>query len=107
MDEILQLSGCHRLDRIHWFRARRRCKGGQMIYVSSGASGVGSMVIQICKIKRLKVIGSAGTDAKVDFIRSIGADVVSDYKTTPFAAALQEHGPIDLFWDNVGGEQLH
>ncbi|KAJ7637205.1 hypothetical protein B0H17DRAFT_1149536 [Mycena rosella] len=71
-------------------------KAGQTIYVSSGASGVG----------RLKTIGSASTDAKVEYMRSVGADVAFNYKTTPVAAALAEHGPIDLFFDNVGGEQL-
>ncbi|KAJ7886738.1 hypothetical protein B0H13DRAFT_896904 [Mycena leptocephala] len=81
-------------------------KAGQTIYVSAGASGVGSMVIQLCKIKGLKVIGSASTDAKVEFMRSIGADAAFNYKTTSVAAALKEHGPIDLFFDNVGGDQL-
>ncbi|KAJ7167684.1 hypothetical protein C8R46DRAFT_1093806 [Mycena filopes] len=81
-------------------------KAGQTVYVSSGASGVGSMVIQLCKLKGLKTIGSAGSDAKVEFLRSIGTDVAFNYKTTPVAAALEEHGPIDLFFDNVGGDQL-
>jgi NADPH-dependent curcumin reductase CurA len=52
------------------------------------------------------VIGSASTDAKVEFMRSIGADAAFNYKTTSVAAALKEHGPIDLFFDNVGGDQL-
>jgi NADPH-dependent curcumin reductase CurA len=80
------------------------------------------MVIQLCQIKgvrrrswffkspnylnRLKTIGSASTDAKVEFMRSIGADVAFNYKKTPVAAALSEHGPIDLYFDNVGREQL-
>ncbi|KAJ7118541.1 hypothetical protein C8R43DRAFT_1137280 [Mycena crocata] len=81
-------------------------KAGQTIYVSSGASGVGSMVIQLCKFKGLKTIASASTDAKVEFMRSIGADVAFNYKTTSVAAVLAEHGPIDLFFDNVGGYQL-
>jgi NADPH-dependent curcumin reductase CurA len=55
---------------------------------------------------RLTVIASAGTDAKVNYLLSLGADVAFNYKTIPVAAALQEHGPIDLFWDNVGGAQL-
>ncbi|KAJ6486467.1 hypothetical protein C8R47DRAFT_1177608 [Mycena vitilis] len=73
----------------------RDAKAGQTIYVSAGASGVGSVVIQLCKSKGLKVIASAGTDAKT-----------FNYKTTPAAVALKEHGPLDVFFDNVGGEQL-
>ncbi|KAJ7462109.1 hypothetical protein FB451DRAFT_1404588 [Mycena latifolia] len=53
------------------------------------------MVIQLCKLKGL--IGSASTDAKVEFMRSVGADVAFNYKTTAVAAALDDHGPIDLF----------
>ncbi|KAJ7839151.1 hypothetical protein B0H14DRAFT_2787905 [Mycena olivaceomarginata] len=81
-------------------------KKGETIYVSAGASGVGSIVIQLCKIKGLKVIASAGSDSKVEFLRSIGADVAFNYKTTPVAKALKEHGPLDLYFDNVCGEQL-
>ncbi|KAJ7053776.1 hypothetical protein C8F01DRAFT_1260401 [Mycena amicta] len=81
-------------------------KAGQTIYVSSGASGVGSMVVQLCKNKGLRVVASASTDDKVEYIRSIGADVAFNYKTTSVASALAEHGPIDYYWDNVCSEQL-
>ncbi|KAJ7048922.1 hypothetical protein C8F01DRAFT_1266456 [Mycena amicta] len=81
-------------------------KAGQTIYISSGASGVGSMVVQLCKNKGLRVVASASTDDKVEYIRSIGADVAFNYKTTSVASALAEHGPIDYYWDNVCGEQL-
>ncbi|KAJ7220688.1 hypothetical protein GGX14DRAFT_431753 [Mycena pura] len=81
-------------------------KPGQTIYVSSGASGVGSMVIQFCKQKGLKVIASASTDEKVKFMKSLGADVPFNYKTTPVAEVLAREGPIDRYFDNVGGEQF-
>lgn len=55
---------------------------------------------------RLKVIASAGSDAKVDYMRSLGADVPFNYQTTPVSNILREHGPINLYWDNVGGETL-
>jgi NADPH-dependent curcumin reductase CurA len=38
-------------------------------------------VIQIAKQHGLKVIGSAGSDAKVQFMKDIGADVAFNYKT--------------------------
>ncbi|KAJ7318357.1 hypothetical protein DFH08DRAFT_669966, partial [Mycena albidolilacea] len=81
-------------------------KPGQTIYVSSGASGMGSMVIQLCENKGLTVIASAGTDAKANYLLSLDADVAFNYKTAPVAAVLQEHRPIVLFWENVGGAQL-
>ncbi|KAF7360694.1 Zinc-type alcohol dehydrogenase-like protein PB24D3.08c [Mycena venus] len=88
------------------FEAYGDAKKGETIYVSSGASGVGSVVIQLAKEKGLRVIASAGSDAKVEYMRSIGADVAFNYKTTPVEAALKEHGPLDIYWDNVGGASI-
>ncbi|KAJ7034859.1 hypothetical protein C8F04DRAFT_1001500 [Mycena alexandri] len=83
-------------------------KPGETIYVSSGASGVGSMVIQLAKIKGLKVIASAGSDEKVEYMRTIGADAPFNYKRSNSALQdeLKAHGPIDIYFDNVGGEHL-
>jgi NADPH-dependent curcumin reductase CurA len=39
-------------------------------------------VIQLAKLQGLKVIGSAGSDEKVQFMKEIGADVAFNYKTT-------------------------
>ncbi|KAF7332653.1 ADH-zinc-N domain-containing protein [Mycena kentingensis (nom. inval.)] len=81
-------------------------RAGETIYVSSGASGVGSMVVQLCKARGLRVIASASGDKKVEYIRSLGADVAFNYTTTPVGEALAAHGPLNYFWDNVCGEQL-
>ncbi|KAJ7143341.1 hypothetical protein C8R43DRAFT_1071013 [Mycena crocata] len=81
-------------------------KAGETIYVSSGASAVGIVVIQLAKAKGLKVIASAGADCKVEYMRSLGADVAFNYKTSSVVEVLKEHGPLDLYWDNVGGETV-
>ncbi|KAK7039338.1 zinc-type alcohol dehydrogenase-like protein PB24D3.08c [Favolaschia claudopus] len=81
-------------------------KPGETIWVSSGASAVGMVVVQLAKAKGLKVIASAGADSKVEYMRSLGADVSFNYKTTPIAEVLKEHGPLDIYWDNVGGKSL-
>ncbi|KAL1696907.1 hypothetical protein GGG16DRAFT_42590 [Schizophyllum commune] len=52
------------------------------------------------------VIASAGSDDKVDFVKRIGADVAFNYKTEDTEKVLSEHGPIDVYWDNVGGKTL-
>ena len=57
---------------------------------------VGSFVIQLAKAQGLKVIGSAGTEDKVAFVKSVGADVAFNYKTTNTAEVLQKEGPIDM-----------
>jgi len=52
------------------------------------------------------VIASAGSDEKVKFLKAIGADVAFNYKTTDTREVLAKEGPINLFWDHVGGETL-
>jgi len=63
-------------------------------------------VIQLAKLDGLKVIGSAGSEEKVKFMKEIGADVTFNYKTTSTTEILEKEGPIDVYWDNVGGETL-
>ncbi|KAG6860416.1 hypothetical protein C0995_011410 [Termitomyces sp. Mi166 len=65
-----------------------------------------SMVVQLAKLEGMKVIASVGSDAKVEYVRSLGADVVFNYKRESYDSVLQQHGPIHVFWDNVGGEAL-
>ncbi|QRW25956.1 Zinc-binding dehydrogenase [Rhizoctonia solani] len=79
---------------------------GETIFVSSGASAVGSLVVQLAKAKGLKVIASVGSDDKVDFLKSIGVDAAFNYKTQSIADVLAKEGPIDIYWDNVGGPTL-
>ncbi|KAI0649882.1 NAD-P-binding protein [Trametes meyenii] len=81
-------------------------KKGEVAFVTAAAGPVGATVIQIAKANGLKVIASAGTDDKVDFIKSIGADVAFNYKTTSTREVLEREGPINIYWDNVGGETL-
>ncbi|KAJ7749803.1 alcohol dehydrogenase [Mycena maculata] len=81
-------------------------KKGETAFVTTGAGPVGSMVIQLAKREGLKVIASAGSDEKVEFMKEIGADVAFNYKTTDTRAVLAREGPVDVFWDNVGGDIL-
>ncbi|KAJ7242358.1 hypothetical protein B0H12DRAFT_1132438 [Mycena haematopus] len=81
-------------------------KAGETIYVSSGASAVGIVVVQLAKAKGLKVIASAGADSKVEYMRALGADVAFNYKTTPIVEVLKKYGPLDIYWDNVGGRTV-
>ncbi|KAJ7482969.1 hypothetical protein B0H11DRAFT_1208640 [Mycena galericulata] len=80
-----------------------RAKKGEVAFVSTGAGPVGSIVIQLAKQDGLKVIASAGSEEKVKFMKEIGADVAFNYKTTDTREVLEKEGPIDIYWDNVGG----
>lgn len=76
---------------------------GETIYVSGAAGAVGSTAAQIAKLKGLRVLGSAGSAEKVEWLRSLGVEAF-DYRETRAKDALRDG--IDVFFDNVGGEQL-
>lgn len=83
---------------------------GSVAYVSGAAGGVGMVAGQILKhVYGCRVIGSAGSDAKVSFLKEkLGFDDAFNYKTEPPAVALPRLAPngIHLFFDNVGGTTL-
>ncbi|SFR72739.1 NADP-dependent oxidoreductase [Maribacter stanieri] len=82
-------------------------KKGETLVVSGAAGAVGSVVGQIGKILGLNVIGIAGTDEKIDMLKSeFGFDYGINYKTTKdMKAAIKEAAPngVDIYFDNVGG----
>jgi NADPH-dependent curcumin reductase CurA len=84
-------------------------KSGETIFISSAAGAVGMMAGQIAKREGLTVIGSVGTDEKLDYIvKELGFDSGFNYKTEKPADALKRLAPqgIDIYFDNVGGEHL-
>ncbi|KAF4126429.1 prostaglandin reductase 3 [Geosmithia morbida] len=83
-------------------------KKGETIFISSAAGAVGQIVGQIAKKEGLTVIGSAGSDEKVDFVKQIGFDEAFNYKTEKPLDALHRLAPqgVDIYFENVGGEHL-
>jgi len=83
-------------------------KQGDIVFVSAAAGAVGSVVVQIAKAKGMTVVGSAGGAEKCEFVRSLGADQVVDYKSGPIVKGLRPAAPdgIDVYFDNVGGDHL-
>ena len=83
-------------------------KKGETLVVSGAAGAVGSVVGQIGKLLGLTVIGIAGSDEKVELLKSeFGFDQGINYKTTKdIKAAIKEAAPngVDIYFDNVGGE---
>ncbi|WP_371863336.1 NADP-dependent oxidoreductase [Patiriisocius marinistellae] len=82
-------------------------KEGETIVVSGAAGAVGSVVGQIAKILGLRVIGIAGTDEKIEMLKSkFGFDEGINYNTTKdMKSAIAEAAPdgVDVYFDNVGG----
>lgn len=84
-------------------------KKDETIFISSAAGAVGQIVGQLAKHEGLRVIGSVGSDVKLDYIvNKLGFDGGFNYKTEKPADALARLAPdgIDIYYDNVGGEQL-
>lgn len=84
-------------------------KAGETVFVSAAAGAVGSTVVQIAKASGMTVIGSAGGAEKCDWVRTLGADHVIDYKaeaSLPRAVAAAAPQGIDVYFDNVGGDHL-
>jgi hypothetical protein len=85
-----------------------KAKPEDIVFVSAAAGAVGSVVVQIAKAKGMTVIGSAGGPEKCEFVRSLGADHVIDYKAGSILKGLAAAAPdgIDVYFDNVGGDHL-
>ncbi|KAM4536828.1 prostaglandin reductase 1-like [Odontesthes bonariensis] len=79
---------------------------GETLLVNAAAGAVGTVVGQIAKIKGCKVVGSAGSDAKVAYLKELGFDEAFNYKTVgSLEEALKKASPggYDCFFENVGG----
>jgi NADPH-dependent curcumin reductase CurA len=83
-------------------------KKGETIFVSSAAGAVGQVVGHIAKHEGLTVIGSVGTDEKLEFIKSLGFDSGFNYKKEKPQDALPRLAPdgIDIYFENVGGDHF-
>jgi NADPH-dependent curcumin reductase CurA len=83
---------------------------GESVFVSGAAGAVGSAVGQLARLHGAsRVIGSAGSQAKIDVITSkYGYDVGFNYKDGKVSRQLAAAAPdgVDVYFDNVGGDHL-
>ena len=79
-----------------------RLEAGQHVLIVGASGGVGTYAVQIAKACGAEVTGVCST-AKVDLVRSIGADHVIDYTTEDFATGPQRY---DLILDIGGNSPL-
>lgn len=67
-----------------------KVKPGQKVFIQAGSGGVGTIAIQLAKHLGATVATTTST-ANVDLVRSLGADVVIDYKTQDFEQVLSDY----------------
>jgi len=77
-------------------------KPAQKVLIHAGAGGVGTFAIQLAKHLGATVTTTASA-RNHDLVRSLGADVIVDYKTTPFDDVVRDQ---DMVFDTQGGDTL-
>lgn len=73
---------------------------GQRVLIHAAAGGVGHLAVQIAKARGAYIIGTASAP-KHEFVQSLGADEVIDYRKVDFSEAVQE---VDVVLDTIGAD---
>jgi len=83
-------------------------KPGEMVFVHGGSGGVGSCVVQMAKAAGARVITTAGSEEKAADCRSLGADLVLNYKTQDVDAAVRQFAPkgVDVWYETLRQQDL-
>lgn len=82
---------------------------GETVFVSAAAGAVGSLACQLAKRRGARVLGSAGSDDKVAWLKDeLGLDAAVNYRRQDVGAFLKAECPngLDCYFDNVGGSTL-
>jgi putative PIG3 family NAD(P)H quinone oxidoreductase len=82
---------------------------GQVVLIHGGASGIGTHGIQVAKALGCRVAVTAGSSAKLDLCRELGADIVINYRDEDFVDAIMKatHGDgADVIFDIMGASYL-
>ena len=93
----------------HLLKTRGQLQPGHTVLIQAGASGVGTVAIQLAKAWGAKVIATASTQDKLDLCRSLGADVTINYTDTDVEEAVKEEtggAGVELVLESVGGPVL-
>jgi NADPH:quinone reductase-like Zn-dependent oxidoreductase len=73
---------------------------GQRVLIHAASGGVGSFAVQLAKISGAYVAGTT-SEMNIDYVKSLGADEVINYKSVDFSSALKDY---DVVLDTIGGE---
>lgn len=85
-----------------------RLAAGETFLVHGGAGGIGSFAIQYAKHLGATVVTTAGSEAKLDYCRALGADLAVSYRDDWSAALADFAGGrgVDVILDNMGAKYL-
>lgn len=74
---------------------------GDKVLIQAAAGGVGTALIQLCKLKGCKIYGTAGSSEKINYIKKLGVDVAINYRENDFSEVIDEK--LDVVFDSIGG----
>jgi putative PIG3 family NAD(P)H quinone oxidoreductase len=83
-----------------------RLRRGERFLVHGGAGGIGTMAIQLAARAGALVFATAGSPAKLDLCRELGAHTAVDYREEDFVEVLTAAGGADVVLDNMGAKYL-
>ena len=81
---------------------KAKLRAGERVLVHGGSGSVGAYVIQLAKLHGAEVIAT-GSAANLEFLKSLKADKVIDYRAAPFEQAVTL---VDVVFDSAGGDVL-
>ena len=84
-------------------------KAGESLLVHGGSSGIGTTAIQMAKSSGAKVFTTAGSEAKCEACRRLGADIVINYHQQDYVEVIQTTTGgkgVDVILDMVGGDYV-
>jgi NADPH2:quinone reductase len=88
---------------------RARLAAGETLLVHGGGSGIGTTAIQLANAFGARVVVTAGSDAKCEFCRQLGAEAAINYRNQDFVEAVKQitgNQGIDVILDMIGGDYL-
>src|ERR687895_1677472 len=86
---------------------RARVEPGEDVLVHAAGSGVGSIGIQVAKLRGARVIATAGADEKLEKARSLGADEVVNYTREDWPREVRRltgKRGVDVVFEHTGAE---
>jgi NADPH:quinone reductase-like Zn-dependent oxidoreductase len=89
----------------HMLMTRAQLRPGEDVLVIAAGSGVGSIAIQVARLMSARVIAVAGTDAKLEKARELGADEVINHRKQSIAQEVKRltgGRGVDVVMDHVG-----
>ena len=71
------------------------------VLIQAAAGGVGTALVQLCKLKNCKIYGTVGSQEKLDYLKEQGVDVAINYREEDFSEVISEK--LDVVFDSIGG----